>query len=87
MKTFSVAVAAVAMLTFICIQESSAVPVTEVPELEETMSNDSLVSYEDESVETWMMPFDIREKRQTGPIKCRFCCGCCFVGVCGMCCK
>ncbi|KAM7420279.1 hypothetical protein PAMA_014809 [Pampus argenteus] len=34
MKTFSVAVVVAVVLTFICIQESSAVPVTEVQEME-----------------------------------------------------
>uniref|UniRef100_A0A3Q3II13 Uncharacterized protein n=1 Tax=Monopterus albus TaxID=43700 RepID=A0A3Q3II13_MONAL len=40
MKMFSVAVAVAVALTFIWIQESSAVPVTEVQELEEPVGND-----------------------------------------------
>ncbi|CAI5662924.1 unnamed protein product [Oreochromis niloticus] len=40
MKTFSVAVAVAVVLTFICVQQSSAVPVTEEQELEEPMSMD-----------------------------------------------
>nr|BAH03287.1 hepcidin antimicrobial peptide 3 [Pagrus auriga]BAH03291.1 hepcidin antimicrobial peptide 3 [Pagrus auriga] len=88
MKTFSVAVAVAVVLTFICLQESSAVPVTEVPELEEEISNDdAAASYEETSVETWMMPFDIRQKPHSGLIKCSYCCDCCVLGVCGMCCQ
>ncbi|XP_008283268.1 hepcidin-1 isoform X2 [Stegastes partitus] len=88
MKTFSVAVAVAVMLTFICIQESSAVPLSEVEELEEEMSTDNPdATQEETSVETWMMPFNIRENGYTGPIRCRYCCGCCALGVCGICCK
>ncbi|XP_029306823.1 hepcidin-like [Cottoperca gobio] len=85
MKTFSVAVAVAVMLTFICIQESSAVPVTEVQELEEPMSNDSPVTeHEETSVDSWKMPYNNRQKRG---VKCKFCCGCCTPGVCGLCCR
>ncbi|XP_070767430.1 hepcidin-like [Enoplosus armatus] len=85
MKTFSVAVAVAVVLTFICLQESSAVPVTEMQELEEPMSNDNPVAAQDEtSVDSWQMPYNNREKRG---IKCRFCCGCCTPGICGVCCR
>nr|AAU00798.1 hepcidin 5 precursor [Acanthopagrus schlegelii] len=85
MKTFSVAVAVAVVLTFICIQESSAVPVTEVQELEEPMSNDNPVAaHEETSVDSWKMPYDSRHNRA---IKCKFCCGCCIPGVCGLCCR
>uniref|UniRef100_A0A671WFP8 Hepcidin n=1 Tax=Sparus aurata TaxID=8175 RepID=A0A671WFP8_SPAAU len=88
MKSFSVAVAVVIVFTLICLQESSAVPVTEVPELEgDISSDDAAASYEETSVETWMMPFDIRQKPQSGLIRCSYCCDCCALGVCGMCCK
>ncbi|XP_042279977.1 hepcidin-like [Thunnus maccoyii] len=84
MKTFSVAVAVVIMLTFIFLQESSAVPVTGEQELEEVMSNDSPVAvHEETSVESWKMPYN----RQKRGIKCRFCCGCCTPGICGVCCR
>ncbi|XP_040900302.1 hepcidin-like [Toxotes jaculatrix] len=87
MKTFSVAVAVV-MLAFIYIQESSAFPFTGVQEPEETVSNDNPDAAEEEtSVETWMMPYNIRQRNYTGPIRCRYCCGCCVLDVCGMCCK
>ncbi|XP_045898296.1 hepcidin-like [Micropterus dolomieu] len=85
MKTLSVAVAVAVVLAFICLPESSAVPVTEVQELEEPMSNDNLAAaHEDMSVESWKMPYNNRQKRG---IKCRFCCGCCTPGVCGVCCR
>ncbi|XP_042346081.1 hepcidin-like isoform X1 [Plectropomus leopardus] len=143
MKTFSVAVAVAVMLAFICTQESSALPLAGVQELEEPVNYDNgdlpvadhpqwpvekekvkeiedpvgtdnpgaeyeetsvetwmvqeleepvgtdypAAEYEETSVETWMMPFNIRGKHQSGPIRCRYCCGCCVLGVCGMCCK
>ncbi|XP_075322685.1 hepcidin-like [Odontesthes bonariensis] len=87
MKTFTVAVAVAIALTFICTQESSAVPVTEGQEMEEPMSVDAPAAADEEtSVETWMMPYDIRGRSSAAPIRCQFCCGCCNIGVCGMCC-
>uniref|UniRef100_A0A671WMC6 Hepcidin n=1 Tax=Sparus aurata TaxID=8175 RepID=A0A671WMC6_SPAAU len=86
MKTFSVAVAVAIVLTFICLQESSAVSSTEVQELEEPMSNDGAVAAAEEmSEDTWKMPYNNRHKRS--PADCRFCCGCCpdMTG-CGVCC-
>ncbi|XP_022609281.1 hepcidin-like [Seriola dumerili] len=83
MKTFSVAVAVAVMLTLICIQESSAT-FTEIQELEEAVSNDNpAVEHQETSVDSWMMPYN----RQKRGIKCRFCCGCCTPGVCGVCCR
>nr|AEM60416.1 hepcidin isoform 6 [Oplegnathus fasciatus] len=85
MKTCSVAVAVAVVLTFICLQESSAVSVTEVQELEEPMSNDNPVAaHEEMSEESWKMPYNNRQKRG---ITCRFCCGCCRRDVCGPCCR
>ncbi|KAJ4931089.1 hypothetical protein JOQ06_025388 [Pogonophryne albipinna] len=85
MKTFWVAVAVAVVLTCICMEESSAVPVTEVQELEEPMSNESPVTeHEEASEDSWKMPYYVREKRG---IKCKFCCNCCRRGVCGLCCK
>nr|ACF49395.1 hepcidin isoform 2 [Oplegnathus fasciatus]ACF49397.1 hepcidin isoform 4 [Oplegnathus fasciatus]ACF49399.1 hepcidin isoform 2 [Oplegnathus fasciatus]ACF49401.1 hepcidin isoform 4 [Oplegnathus fasciatus] len=87
MKTFSVAVAVAVVLTFICLQESSAVSVTEqqVQELEEPMSNDNpAAAHEEMSEESWKMPYNNRQKRG---FKCKFCCGCCRRGVCGLCCR
>nr|AFQ32274.1 hepcidin [Chlorophthalmus bicornis] len=86
MKTFRVTVAVAVMLTFICIQESSAGPVSEVQELEEPMNNDNpVVVHEEMSEESWKMPYN-RQKRN--PAGCRFCCGCCpNMRGCGVCCK
>ncbi|XP_068586157.1 hepcidin-like [Cebidichthys violaceus] len=85
MKTFSVAVAVAVVLAFISIQQSSAVPVAEVQELEEPMSIDHPVAeHEETSVDSWKMPYNNREKRG---IKCKVCCGCCQPGVCGLCCR
>ncbi|KAM6995645.1 hepcidin-like [Tautogolabrus adspersus] len=85
MKTFSVAVVVAIMLAFICIQESFAVPLTEVQELEEQMSNDNPAAGHPEiSEDSWMMPYNNRQKRA---FKCKVCCGCCRPGVCGLCCK
>ncbi|XP_041797465.1 hepcidin-like [Chelmon rostratus] len=84
MKTFSVAVAVAVVLTFVCLQESSAVPVTEEQELEEPMS----LEHVEMPVETWKMPYNNRLKRQSGPADCRFCCGCCpDMQGCGVCCR
>ncbi|XP_030248983.1 hepcidin-like [Sparus aurata] len=83
MKTFSVAVAVAVVLTFICLQESSAVPFTEVQELEEPMSSDGPVAaFEDMSEDTWKMLYKSRRRR------CRFCCGCCpDTTGCNVCCR
>ncbi|XP_005924390.1 hepcidin [Haplochromis burtoni] len=85
MKTFSVAVAVAVVLTFICVQQSSAVPVTEEQELEEPMSMDyPAAAHEEASVDSWKTLYNSRHKRG---IKCRFCCGCCTPGICGICCR
>ncbi|KAM8733952.1 hepcidin-like [Acanthopagrus schlegelii] len=94
MKTFSVAVAVAVVLTFICLQESSAGSFTEVQELEEPMNNESPVAaHEEKSEESWKMPYNNRHKRSPAGRnsrrrRCRFCCGCCpdMIG-CGTCCK
>ncbi|XP_060937457.1 hepcidin-like [Limanda limanda] len=83
MKTFRVAVAVAAVLILICIQQSSAT-FPEVQELEEAVSNDNAAAeHQETSVDSWMMPYN-RQKRS---FKCKFCCGCCRAGVCGLCCK
>ncbi|XP_036929213.1 hepcidin-like [Acanthopagrus latus] len=87
MKTFSVAVAVAVVLTFICLQESSAGSFTEVQELEEPMNNEGPVAaHEEKSEESWKMPYNNRHKRS--PAGCRFCCGCCpNMRGCGVCCR
>ncbi|XP_008283267.1 hepcidin-1 isoform X1 [Stegastes partitus] len=78
MKTFSVAVAVAVMLTFICIQESSAVPLSEDQELEVSLFPEHPAAANGESaVDSW----------EKSGIHCRICCGCCTPGVCGLCCK
>ncbi|XP_068179759.1 hepcidin-like [Antennarius striatus] len=86
MKTFSVVVAVAIMLVFICIQESSAVPVSEIQELEEPLSNDHPVAPQEEmSDDSWKMPYN-RQKRN--PAGCKFCCNCCpRMSGCGFCCR
>ncbi|KAM4569106.1 hepcidin-like [Fundulus diaphanus] len=88
MKTFAVAVAVSLMLTFICIQESSAVPAAEGPELMEVLTDDGSLPVDhdmpEDSVNTSYDSVQMRRRRR----RCRFCCGCCpnMVG-CGTCCK
>ncbi|KAI3361301.1 hypothetical protein L3Q82_013467 [Scortum barcoo] len=54
MKTFSVAVALAVVLTFICLQESSAVLITEGQDLEEPMSDHHLIAaHEEMAEESW----------------------------------
>ncbi|XP_039868630.1 hepcidin-like isoform X2 [Simochromis diagramma] len=84
MKTFSVAVAVAVVLTFICVQQSSAVPVTEEQELEEPMSMDYPAAAQEQIlVDSWKLYNTIHRPG----IKCRFCCGCCTPGICGICCR
>ncbi|XP_026172716.1 hepcidin-1 [Mastacembelus armatus] len=88
MKAFSIAVAVTLVLACIYIMESSAVPFKEVQELEETGSNDTPVAaHQEMSMESWMMPNHIRQKRQSHLSLCRWCCNCCKSNTCGPCCK
>ncbi|XP_068425196.1 hepcidin-like [Clinocottus analis] len=85
MKTFCVAVAVAIVLTFICIQQSSAVPVAQVQELEEPMSVDNPVADQEEAaLDSWKMPYNNREKRG---FKCKVCCNCGCGANCGLCCR
>ncbi|KAM4581389.1 hepcidin-1 [Odontesthes bonariensis] len=89
MKAFSIAVAVTLVLAFICILESSAIPLTGVQELEEAGSNDTPVAVHQETpMESWMMPSHFRQKRQSHLSLCSLCCNCCksYKG-CGFCCK
>ncbi|XP_033983734.1 hepcidin-like [Trematomus bernacchii] len=84
MKTFWVAVAVAVMLTCICMEESSAVPVTEVPDEEEPMSYGyPLTEHDEPSDDSWMMPYSPRARRRRR--KCKFCCNCCS-NICQTCC-
>ncbi|XP_023119965.1 hepcidin-like [Amphiprion ocellaris] len=83
MKTFSVVVAVAVVLTFICIQQSSATS-AEVEEVEEATSNHNPAAEHQETlVDSWTMPHN----RQKRGFKCKLCCNCCKRGVCGLCCK
>uniref|UniRef100_A0A669D8V3 Hepcidin n=1 Tax=Oreochromis niloticus TaxID=8128 RepID=A0A669D8V3_ORENI len=86
MKTFSAAVAVAVVLTFICVQQSSAVPVTEqLQMLEEPMSMDyPAAAPEQILVDSWKKLYNTIHRPG---IKCRFCCGCCTPGICGICCR
>uniref|UniRef100_A0A8C2ZMY8 Hepcidin n=1 Tax=Cyclopterus lumpus TaxID=8103 RepID=A0A8C2ZMY8_CYCLU len=81
MKTFPVAVAVAVVLTFICVQQSSAVPVREPGE---PMSVDNPAADHEETDDAGEMPYNNREKRG---VRCKFCCNCCTRGVCGLCCR
>uniref|UniRef100_A0A3P8TSW3 Hepcidin n=1 Tax=Amphiprion percula TaxID=161767 RepID=A0A3P8TSW3_AMPPE len=82
LKTFSVAVAVV--LSFIFIQESSAVPVMKEQELEESVSfGNPSAAHKVKFAESGKMPHN----RQKRGFKCKLCCNCCKRGVCGLCCK
>nr|AEK98543.1 hepcidin [Miichthys miiuy] len=88
MKAFSIAVAVTLVLAFICILESSAVPFTGVQELEEAGSNDTPVAaHQEMSMESWMIPNLVRQKRQSNISLCRYCCNCCKNKGCGFCCR
>uniref|UniRef100_A0A3P8TSZ0 Hepcidin n=1 Tax=Amphiprion percula TaxID=161767 RepID=A0A3P8TSZ0_AMPPE len=83
MKTFSVVVAVAVVLTFICIQQSSATS-TEVEEVEEATSNHNPAAEHQETlVDSWTMLYNSRNKRG---IYCRFCC-CCTPRLCKFCCR
>ncbi|XP_061805734.1 hepcidin-like [Nerophis lumbriciformis] len=82
MKTLSVVLAVAIILACIYLQESSA---SRTQELDEVMDSDSPVVAYDENFEgSWKMPYTNRHKRG---FTCRFCCGCCQRGVCGLCCR
>ncbi|XP_053736426.1 hepcidin-like isoform X2 [Synchiropus splendidus] len=75
---FFVLVAVAIVLTFICLQQSSAVPLTVEDESGTQMKNERLQACDRErrSLDHW----------ESG-ISCRFCCGCCGRVGCGICCK
>ncbi|XP_053737497.1 hepcidin-like [Synchiropus splendidus] len=83
MKTFSVAVVVAVMVVVVCVHHSSALPSSEVEEQQEMMMESPAEEQEQMALHLWEMPHS-REKRG---IKCRFCCGCCSSGGCGVCCR
>uniref|UniRef100_A0A3Q3CSW5 Hepcidin-like n=1 Tax=Haplochromis burtoni TaxID=8153 RepID=A0A3Q3CSW5_HAPBU len=69
----------------ICIQQSSATFIRELQELQEAVSNDSpAAEHQEVSADSWVLKINSLQKRG---LKCRFCCGCCNAGVCGLCCR
>uniref|UniRef100_A0A3B3WMV5 Hepcidin n=1 Tax=Poecilia mexicana TaxID=48701 RepID=A0A3B3WMV5_9TELE len=100
MKTFAVAVTVSLLLTFLCVQENSAVPVDEVRGLEVPTDDGSLAADQDTPEESWNMnehlppvpppmPYDsVHMRRRRRRRRCRFCCDCCpNESGCGTCCK
>ncbi|XP_062277952.1 hepcidin-like [Scomber scombrus] len=71
MKKLSIAIAVAIALTFICIQESSAVPFDGVEEQEENSRKQFPMNF----IDSWKMPYK-RNKRRSSPTDCRFCCHC-----------
>ncbi|XP_056902205.1 hepcidin-like [Takifugu flavidus] len=86
MKTFSVAVVAAVLLALICLQESSALPLSEVEDVEvPVMDDNGAAAYEEMPVDSWKMPYT--NMRHHRPARCRFCCRCCpGMQGCGICC-
>ncbi|XP_075899419.1 hepcidin-1 isoform X2 [Nelusetta ayraudi] len=89
MKAFSIAVAVTLVLAFVCVLQSSAIPVVGVQELEEAGSHDTPVApHQEMSMESWMAPAHSRQKRQSHLSMCLVCCNCCKGNKgCGFCCK
>ncbi|XP_053737498.1 hepcidin-like [Synchiropus splendidus] len=83
MKNFGIVVCVAVVLVVICRRQSSAAPLTEVEEQQEMMMESPAEEQEQMALHLWEMPHS-REKRG---IKCRFCCGCCSSGGCGVCCR
>uniref|UniRef100_A0A3Q2QHX5 Hepcidin n=1 Tax=Fundulus heteroclitus TaxID=8078 RepID=A0A3Q2QHX5_FUNHE len=77
MRTCSVLPTVILLLTFTCLDKISASPFITV---RYKYLNSSFLTFT-------QMPFDIRENNYPVPIRCRFCCGCCLMSVCGLCCE
>uniref|UniRef100_A0A3B3WMT4 Hepcidin n=1 Tax=Poecilia mexicana TaxID=48701 RepID=A0A3B3WMT4_9TELE len=79
MRTFGV-VLSVTLLAFVCFQRISALPFMTVrdPPFANTWTHLPRLFTQ--------MPYDMRENNYPGPVRCRFCCGCCLADVCGLCC-
>uniref|UniRef100_A0A3Q3WXJ3 Hepcidin 2 n=1 Tax=Mola mola TaxID=94237 RepID=A0A3Q3WXJ3_MOLML len=85
MKTFSVAVAVAVVLTFICVQQSSALPLTDLQLGEPLRFDSTAAEHEEKLVDSGKML--IYSGKMPKPGSCRFCCGCCpNMKGCGHCC-
>ncbi|XP_072316576.1 hepcidin-like [Eucyclogobius newberryi] len=87
MKTVRVAAAVAVLFAFVWIQESSAKPHSQMVEMEEHEDVDIPVELKAEEVSEDAMTSPYYRSREKRGIKCKFCCGCCTPGVCGVCCK
>uniref|UniRef100_A0A3P9PJW0 Hepcidin n=1 Tax=Poecilia reticulata TaxID=8081 RepID=A0A3P9PJW0_POERE len=87
MKTFAVAVTVSLLLTFLCVQENSAVPADELRGLEVPTDDGSRTADQETPEESWNCDSaHMRHRRRRRP--CRFCCDCCpNESGCGTCCK
>uniref|UniRef100_A0A8C6WIL6 Hepcidin n=1 Tax=Neogobius melanostomus TaxID=47308 RepID=A0A8C6WIL6_9GOBI len=85
MKTLRVAAVVAVLFAFVWIHQSSALPHSQVRlTMEEPGDIDIPVELKAEEVSVDSPYYRSREKRG---IKCKFCCGCCTPGVCGVCCR
>uniref|UniRef100_A0A674MRJ1 Hepcidin-like n=1 Tax=Takifugu rubripes TaxID=31033 RepID=A0A674MRJ1_TAKRU len=73
-------------LALICLQESSALPLSELEDVEvPVMDDNGAAVYEEMPVDSWKMPYT--HMRHHRPARCRFCCRCCpGMQGCGICC-
>ncbi|KAJ7985336.1 hypothetical protein DPEC_G00351010 [Dallia pectoralis] len=87
MQGFSVAVMVAVVLVCICINESTAVPFTEVrpEEVENVPSTVGELQQHDGKSLDWSE--HLRVKRQSHLSLCRYCCKCCRNKGCGFCCR
>uniref|UniRef100_A0A3Q4BQH2 Hepcidin n=1 Tax=Mola mola TaxID=94237 RepID=A0A3Q4BQH2_MOLML len=84
MKTFSVAVAVAVVLTFICVQQSSALPLTDLQLGEPLRFDSTAAEHEEKLVDSGKCLHTLHRR---GEKDCRFCCGCCpNMKGCGHCC-
>ncbi|XP_054637621.1 hepcidin-1 [Dunckerocampus dactyliophorus] len=88
MKAFSIAAAVTLVLAFLCILDSCAVPFNGGQQMEEAGGDTPLAALPDVPGEPWMMPYHVRQRRQSNLSLCRWCCNCCqaYKG-CGFCCR
>ncbi|KAJ0065861.1 hypothetical protein NL108_000095 [Boleophthalmus pectinirostris] len=87
MKTVRVAAAVALLFAFVWIQESSAQADAQMEEMEGPEDVDIPVELKVEEVSVDAMTSPYYRSREKRGIKCKFCCGCCTPGVCGLCCR
>uniref|UniRef100_A0A8C6WIL2 Hepcidin n=1 Tax=Neogobius melanostomus TaxID=47308 RepID=A0A8C6WIL2_9GOBI len=87
MKTLRVAAVVAVLFAFVWIHQSSALPQSQMAEMEEPGDIDIPVELKAEEVSVDAMTSPYYRSREKRGIKCKFCCGCCSPGVCGVCCR